>query len=71
MKFIFLILVVLNNYFSFSDPYYDTFISSSNDYSETKEVINKENKNGMIIVLTLSLVIIEIGLLYKKKKIKL
>lgn len=67
MKYIFLFLVMFN--LSYGDPYFDTFVSSD-DY-DTYEVVNKENKNGMVITLVLSLVIVEIGLLYRKRKIKL
>lgn len=69
MKYIFLILITLNNYLFVDNPFYNTFISSNEE--ETKEVINRENRNGMLIGLLGSLVIIEIGLIYKKKKIKL
>lgn len=68
MKFIFLILITLNNYLSFDSTFIDTFMTNE---EETKEVINKENKNGMLIGLLGTLTIIEIGLIYKKKKIKI
>lgn len=67
MKLICVCLLVLNNLFGFN------ILNSSYDNipEETKEVVNKENRNGMLIALLGSLVILEIGLLYKKKKIKL
>lgn len=67
MKYIFIILITLNNYLSFTKPI-NTFVSNE---EETKEVVNKENRNGMLIGLLGTLVIIEITLIYKKKKIKL
>ncbi len=67
MKLICVCLLVLNNLFGFNT------LNSSYDNipEETKEVVNKENKNGMLIALLGALVILEIGLIYKKKKIKL
>lgn len=67
MKYIFIILITLNNYLSFTKPI-NTLKSNE---EETKEVVNKENRNGMLIGLLGTLIIIEITLIYKKKKIKL
>ncbi len=67
MKYVFIILITLNNYLSFNIP----ILNNITNKEETKEVINKENKNGMLIGILGSLIIIEIALIYKKKKIKL
>ena len=69
MKLLVTFLLVFNSIFNINLTYEQKDVNNIDE--ETKEVINRENKNGMTIALVGALIILEISLIYKKKKIKL